>query len=156
MKKIIQILSVVLLTIISNTTFAQSEYPMLLKNSEGTFIVFTISQANHINNTYDLNMYLDSIITQLDEKDSIHLVMVDSTNKIISKFNVIISAQNQKIKNFQEINDNFNLILDGYRKESEMLNKNNADLIKKNKFYKSVAITSVAINVILLTLILLQ
>ena len=139
-------------------TFAQGNdtYPKLIKNAEGTFVTFTINQANHINNIYDLNLYMDSIISQLDSKDSIYLSIIDTSNVMIAKFKVIIDTQNAKIKNYNEIIDNFNLILEGYRKENNLLMNKNTSLNKQIKKTKLYLYTSIGLNIILVSLLVIK
>lgn len=154
MKKILFTLILMFGTLISTNAQQNNEYPKLIKNEYGTFITFTVAQANHINNMYDLNAYMDSLIAQLDSRDSIYVSLLDTSNTIIAKFKIIVDTQNAKIKNYDDIVENFGLILDGYRRENNLLSNHNVYLNKSIKKLKLYMYTSMIINAGLLYILI--
>lgn len=97
---------------------AQVKYPYQQKNQDGTIeYVFNYEQANYINNQFDAQLFIDSLIAKYDIQDSMNVIIIDNANNLISKFKLIIDNDTKALSNRDSVIKVLQSDIDTYKKE---------------------------------------
>jgi len=115
MKKIAILLTLMIMSLIGAAqSIKDTIYPqaLLSDNGEVLGIVFTIEQAQKIDNDYELFSLMDSIIKQHGLTDSITIGVIDAQNKKITQLELQIENYEELLMSSKDMLSNRNSVID--------------------------------------------
>jgi hypothetical protein len=119
---------IILITIILiNSLFVKSQdinYPRIINDSSGSYVVFTLEQAYEMNKKLNILKIMEDYNLSYQEYDSISI-------KVINEKDEVISMQNLQINNLNENIKTKNDIIDNYKKQISIYNDKEKNYLKE-------------------------
>ena len=128
MKKSILLILIVIFSILSVKSQTLPNYPYFLKNNVGDTIgvVFSLAQAQRIDNDYELLSLLRKAKIQSDKNDSLSIVVVNELNEKVATLNLKVSALNDIDKLKDSEITNLKAQIELYRRDQSLSNTESA------------------------------
>lgn len=157
---ILLILSMIMLTSLK----AQTTYPAYyVKDGDTVGVVFTIEQAQKIDNDLELLKMLKIMRSNFDKTEASYISVIDNYGKQVALLDIKITAMDTIISTQKSMINNLNLQIDNYKKD-QTLAKSQSDLkdeiiknqkkqIRKQKVQKVVGFGAGIIGIILVILL---